>query len=43
VHLTTFMLTSRRLPGEKEKRGRVREAEEIVDQMQIIWCHTDAI
>jgi len=43
VHLATFMLKSRRLPGKKGKRGRVREAEEIVDQMKISWCHTDAI
>jgi hypothetical protein len=43
VHLATFILTSRPLPGKKEERSRVREVEEIVDQLQIIWCHTDAI
>jgi len=37
-----FMLRSRHLRG-KEERDRAIEAEEIVDQLQIIWCHTDAI
>lgn len=42
MHLTTFMLTSRRL-RDKEEQGRAKEAEEIVDQLQIIWCRTNAI
>jgi hypothetical protein len=43
VHLATFMLTSRRARGKKKESGRAREAEEIVEQVQIIWCHTDAL
>lgn len=43
MHLATFMLKSRPLRDKEEERGRAREAEEIVDQLQIIWCHTDAV
>jgi len=43
MHLATFMLRSRRLRGKKEERDRARENEEIIDQLQIIWCHTDAV
>jgi len=43
VHPDTSMLRSRRLRGKKEERDRAREAQEIFDQLQIIWCHTDAV
>jgi hypothetical protein len=36
VHLATFMLTSRRLRGKEEERGKARGTEEVVDQLQII-------
>ena len=43
VHLATFMLTSRLLRSKKKERVGAIGTEEIVDQLQIIWYHTDAV